>query len=61
MGLWNSEILLSYSFFRKDNLASLWKERCRRVFDNKACTTQEILQRIANDVRMLQLAQEEYW
>jgi len=39
---------------------NLWKERCRRVFDNKACTTQEIIQQIANDVNMLQMAQEEY-
>ena len=39
---------------------NLWKERCTRVFNNKACTTQEILQQIANDVHMLQLAQEEY-
>jgi len=36
------------------------KMQARRVFDNKACTMQEIIQQIANDVHMLQMAQEEY-
>jgi hypothetical protein len=33
---------------------------CRQVFDIKACTTQEIIQQIANGVHMLQMEQEEY-
>ena len=38
---------------------NLWKERCRRVFDNKARSTQELLQDIINDVQMQRLAFED--
>jgi hypothetical protein len=38
---------------------NLWKERCRRVFDNKARSTQELLQDIINDVQMQHLVFED--
>ena len=38
---------------------NLWKERCRRVFDNKARTTQELLRDINNDIQMHRLAHED--
>ncbi|KAF8652259.1 hypothetical protein HU200_062895 [Digitaria exilis] len=39
---------------------NLWKERCRRVFDNKAYMPQQLLECIRHDVGALRYAQEEY-
>jgi hypothetical protein len=37
---------------------NLWKERCRWVFDNKAQSTQQLLQIIREDLKQLQQAHE---
>jgi len=46
-------ILITYTVW------NLWEERCKRVFDNKAHSQQELLETIKNDLQLLQLAQEE--
>ena len=38
---------------------NLWKERCRRVFDNKAMDVQHLLDSIKDDIQSLQFARED--
>jgi hypothetical protein len=35
---------------------NLWKERCRRVFQNKAMTSDQLVQQIKNDVHQCNIA-----
>lgn len=35
---------------------NVWKERCRRVYDNKSCTPLQVVSMITHDVAMLQVA-----
>ena len=38
---------------------NIWKERCKRVLDNKARSTEELLEEIRNDLRLLQMVAQE--
>lgn len=41
------------------NTWNLWKERCKRVFDNRARTAEQLLAAIRDDIQAVQLAWEE--